>query len=463
VSNSPLAGSAPIGARVGSRSVTDSWGALVLAASLPFVFMHERFQPAYDVGLGSTTVELRLADAAIALVLVAAVVFAVREGLGRLQPAWFLWFAGAALLAWVAFETLRPASVDDALFDDHLVSALKLGEYSALALAVPLLVRRLEDLTILLSGIVLWSAIAAAVAVVQFFGLDIFEATSAGWRYPSFLGRHDLAALCALAACLGLAAIVVSRAQATSLLALVALAGGVVGLVLAGSVTAAAGFALGAAALLLAARKRFAPSARQIVAVIAIVAVVGAGVAAVRSQALEDFLHFVGIRQGEQVSGVESYSQRTVLAYIGLRIFEDHPVAGIGWQRSSRPDAFEPYLADAHTRFPDVVELAFPSPEHPWGVQNLYVQMLADGGVIGLALLLALGAAGLVLAWRTARSASRPWAIGAGLGVICGLLTLGGVWASLGIVAGIPLQAATSLLLGLAAAGAATLADETRA
>jgi hypothetical protein len=42
-----------------------------------------------------------------------------------------------------------------------------------------------------------------------------------------------------------------------------------------------------------------------------------------------------------------------------------------------------------------------------------------------------------------------------GLLVVCALLTLAGEWSSLGIVAGIPLQAATCLLLGLAAAGAA--------
>jgi hypothetical protein len=44
--------------------------------------------------------------------------------------------------------------------------------------------------------------------------------------------------------------------------------------------------------------------------------------------------------------------------------------------------------------------------------------------------------------------------------VLCGLLTLAGEWASLGIVPGIPLQAATCLLLGLAAAGAATVEEE---
>ena len=133
---------------------------------------------------------------------------------------------------------------------------------------------------------------------------------------------------------------------------------------------------------------------------------------------------------------------------------------GVGWQRSSRPDVFEPYLADAHKRFPDVVDLAFPAEGREWGVQNLYIQMLADAGVIGLLLLLATGAAGLVLAWRTVAYAPHPWAAGAGLAVVCALLTLAGEWASLGIVAGIPLQAATCLLLGLAAAGAAIVEEE---
>ncbi len=86
--------------------------------------------------------------------------------------------------------------------------------------------------------------------------------------------------------------------------------------------------------------------------------------------------------------------------------------------------------------------------------------MLADAGVIGLVLLLFVGASGVALAWRAAAArAPTPWAAGAGLLVVCALLTLAGEWASLGIVPGIPLQAATCLLLGLAAAGAASARD----
>jgi hypothetical protein len=45
--------------------------------------------------------------------------------------------------------------------------------------------------------------------------------------------------------------------------------------------------------------------------------------------------------------------------------------------------------------------------------------------------------------------------------MLCALATIAGTWASLGIVAGIPLQAATSLVLGLAVAGAAAVEEYT--
>ena len=436
-------------------------GAIVLLAALPFLFLHERYQPTLVVDAGSTSVDLRLSDAAVVLVLLGALV-AARRAKSRLRPALFLWLSGALLLGWLAFEAFRPASVDDDLFSDHLVSGAKLVEYSLLAPAVPLLVRSVVDLVLFLAGLVLWAGLATAIALVQFFGVDIFGAWNPGWRQPSFLGHHDLAALAAIATSVATVGILVTRRRLPAVeLFAVALGAGALGLVVAGSVAAAAGLALGAVALMLATRRRFAPSPRRLLAVVALVLVVAGGVAAVRGDALEDFLRFVGVRGDEPPVGVETYSQRTVLAYIGLRIFADHPLIGVGWQRSSRPESFEPYLQDAHRRFPDVVDLAFPSAEHPWGVQNLYVQMLADAGVVGLALLFLVGVAGLVLVWRTLAHASTPWAVGAGLVPLCALLTIAAEWASLGIVAGIPLQAAVSLLLGLAAAGAATVEDET--
>ncbi len=434
----------------------DAAGALVLALAVPFLFVHERYQPELGLSAGSTTVDIRLSDVAVLAVVVAAIVAASREGLGRLGAARWLWLTGGALLVWLAFQALRPVAMDDERFADHLVSYVKLVEYGLLAVAVPLLVRRARDLTLLVGGLVAWAVVAAAVGAVQFFGLDVFGAWNAGWRQPSFLGHHDLAALSAIALALACAAIVARRSEIPAArLFVAALVAGMIGLVLAGSVAAVGGLALGIAAMWLAARSRYRPGGRQTLALVAIVAVVAGGVTAVRGDALEDFLRFLGVRGDDPPVGVETYSQRAVLAYIGLRIAQDNPILGVGWQRSSRPDVFEQYVPDARERFPDVVDLAFPAEGREWGVQNLYVQMLADAGVIGLALLLAVGAIGVALAWRAARYAPRPWAAGAGLVAVCAILALAGEWASLGIVAGIPLQAATCLLLGLAAAGAA--------
>lgn len=432
----------------------------MLAASVPPLFLHERFQPELSFDLGGTTVDVRLADVAVLAVLAFALAAAARSGLSRLRPATMLWVTGVALVLWLGFEVLRPASRGDPRFDDHLVTYVKLLEYAALAVAVPLLVRTVRDLATFVGAVVLWCGVATAVAVLQFFGVEVFAVSTAGWRYASFLGRHDLAALAALAASAGATALLVGRHRLPApRLQTVAVSAGGLGLVLAGSVAAAGGFVLGALALALAARRRFSPTRRSAVKLASMVVAVALGVTAVRSSTLEDFLRFVGIHGDEAAQGVESYSQRTVLAYIGLRIFQDHPVLGVGWQRSSTPDVFEEYVPDARERFPDVVDLAFPAEGREWGVQNLYVQMLADAGVIGLALLLLVGAAGLVLAWRAAARAPTAWATGGGLLVLCALITLAGEWASLGIVAGIPLQAATCLLLGLAAAGAAAATE----
>jgi len=441
----------------------DALGACVLAAAVPFLFLHERYQPDLSLAAGSATVDVRLSDLALLAVLAVTVAFALRTGIARLQAGRWLWVAGLALLAWLAFQTFRPASRGDSLFDDHLVTFAKLVEYSVLTVAVPVLVRRTADLAILVGALVLWGGVAVGVGLLQFFGVDIFGAWNAGWRQPSFLGHHDFAALSAVAIALAAAAIVARRRETPvpSLLPL-ALAAGVLGLVLAGSVTAAGGLAVGAAALWLAGRRRYRPSGRRTLALVAVVAVVAGGVVAVRGDTLADFVRFLGISGNERPAGVESYSQRTVLAYLGLRIFQDHPVLGVGWQRSTRFDIVEPYLADAHRRFPDVVELAFPAEGRPWGIQNLYIQMLADAGIVGFALLVAVGATGIALAWRTAARAPAPWAAGSGLLVLCALLTIAGEWASQGIVPGIPLQATSCLLLGLAATGAATASEASR-
>jgi O-antigen ligase len=445
--------------RPGTR---ESLGALVLALAVPFLFVGEDRFRTYSLDVGSTTVDLGPSDAAVVAILLAAVIAGIRVGWARLNAARILWVPGIALVLWLAFETFRPVSIDDAHFDDHLADYIEFVAYALLAVAVPLLVRRTQDLTLVIASFVLWSLVASAVAFAQFFGVDIFDPWPPGWRQPSFLAHSDLAALSGIAIGVAVAGILCTRRRIPApMLFPVALVAGAVGLVLAGSIAAVAGFTVGVLLVTFAARSRFAPSGRRLLGVVALLAVVLVGVSAIRADALEPIGELTGLGEDRPTPDAQTHSEKSVLAYIGLRVFKDNPLLGVGWQRSGRAAVFEQYLADARERFPDEAEEAFPSSEQELGVQSLYVQMLADAGVIGLALLLAIALGGLVLGWRTASYASSPWAGGAGLAVMCALLTVAGEWAVVGIVPGIPIDAATCLLLGLAAAGAATVEEET--
>jgi hypothetical protein len=129
-------------------------------------------------------------------------------------------------------------------------------------------------------------------------------------------------------------------------------------------------------------------------------------------------------------------------------------VAGAGWQASAKEEqVYGDYLDDARREFPDTPAEAFPSPEHPYGIQNAYIQALADLGAIGFLLLVATFAAGL---WLVARAVVRgpPETVLPGALAGAWLLLAMGTWTAVGLVAGVPLDALTWIALGLAAAAA---------
>jgi O-antigen ligase len=203
---------------------------------------------------------------------------------------------------------------------------------------------------------------------------------------------------------------------------------------------------------LLVAYKRGLAARRPVAAVLAATAIASVGVVALRAGDFDQFLRFVGAKHAQVTTSknVQTYSQRTVLAYIGLRIWLHHPVFGVGWQASGTPAVFERDLPAAHRKFPHVSAIGFPSAVHPYGVQLLYVQVLADLGVVGLVLLAALAAAGLLVGLRGALRAPPLPALAATLGVFWLVLALG-LWTAEGMVAGLPLDALTWLGFGLLA------------
>lgn len=404
---------------------------LVLAAAIPLLFLHARYQPSVSVG----PVDAYLSDIAVLAVVVTALVTGVREGFAPLRAGRTVWIAAAAFLAWmfveVALGRVHAASYDTV---DHAVTAAKFAEYALLAPATVLLLRTRADLLLCAAVLVAWSCLATLVGIAQFLGADIFLAGTVGRRQASFLASADFSAL-------SLAALLVGFVARRAALRWVALATGTLGMIVAGAMAALLGLATALVALAVAGRHE----PRRLVVPLIAGAVVAAGTIAIRSSDLDAFARFLGATPGaqaEQETKVQTYSHRTLLAWLGFEIWKDAPVVGVGWQGSAEPANFEPHLAAARERFPNAAPLAFPSaaPERRYGVQNSWVQSLADLGVVGLLLWAGVFA---TAAWRSARRGLLYPLL-----VVCGLVWL---WSSQGYVAGIPLDALTWLGIGLAA------------
>ena len=428
---------------------------------MPPLFLHLQYQPKATFGLGSTSVGVELSDVAVLVVVVAAVVAGVRSGWGPLRSGRAIWACAALFLALVAAGTLHPPLwQDDYRFLTHAVTAAKFGEYALLAPALVLLLRRVEEVWPLLYAIVGWSAAASVWACLQFDGLvSELEGKRPLQREPSFVGIHDLAALSGAALAIALAVLALGPASPRErALAWVAGPAGAIGLVLSAAVAGAVGVALAAVAAVVVARLRRRPVRVGPAEVALLAGAACAGVLLMRSGDIADFAHSLGVERKSAQRDVASYVQRSLLTYIGVRIYVDHPVLGVGWQGSEEYENFRPYLADAHRRYSDVPAAGFPSPRHAWGVQNAYLQTLTDLGTVGFGALLALFGATVAVGGRAAVRAPPAAAVPAVLGLLW-LLVAAGVWNGLGLVAGIPLDALTWLAVGLAGAAAAWTAD----
>jgi O-antigen ligase len=421
-------------------------GPLLLAVAVPLIFLHVRYQPDFGFTAGGTHVDITLSDLAVLAVTMAALTAAFRSGFAPLRHGVPVWLGGAALLVVVLVSLSYPGLRGEA-YDWHarLVSALKFCEYAALALAAPLLVRG-RTARLVLRALVAWSVVATTYGLLQYAGaVAEFEGKRPAQREPSLLGIHDFAALSGGALLVGAVALALrDRDLLGQWWTAAAVCFGGLGVVLSGAITAVIGMwiAIAVTALVAYHRRLLRPRIGALLAVVG--AIVTLGTMGIRSSALRDFAAFLGIHRNVTPGAVESYAQRTVLSYIGLKIFLTQPVTGVGYQGSSDQWAYGPQLAAAHRRFPGQPHDAFPSPKHPWGVQNLYIETLADLGVIGFAALAALFAAALAVGWRGARASPVP------LVGVAWLLVAAGVWIGIGIVPGIPLAALTWLGFGLA-------------
>ena len=222
-------------------------GPLVVAAAIPFLFLHRNYQPGLDVG----ALHIDLSDLAV-LVIVVTGARALDRRLLAARAAWIALGALALLiLLGVVWGALRFNTYPTRT---HLITAAKWLEYMLLAPALAAVARRPRDLVPAAVTFAAWDVLAGIVGVLQFFGaVGDLDGTPAGRRKPSFVGYHDYAALSAATLCLAL--LVLARGARSSNERRLALAAGVaggVGMVLGGAFDSLLGLILAAFAIVLA-------------------------------------------------------------------------------------------------------------------------------------------------------------------------------------------------------------------
>lgn len=419
----------------------------MLAAAIPILFLHVSYQPGIAVGFGSTTINAYLSDFAVLAVVVVALLEGIRRGFVPLSPGRWLWVVLALFLAWMFIEVgLGHNHAAAYSWRTHAVTAAKFAEYALLAPSVPLLLRRSRDVLLSAWSLVLWSVFATGVGIAQFFGANIFLAGTVGHRQASFLASADFAALSGAALLIGIVGLAVPRAHLGRALIWTALATGVVGMIVAGALASVLGLGTALVALGVVLVLRREVDVRRLAGVAAAALIVLGGAIAIRGTDLEAFAHFLGAKhQQTSQAKVQTYAHRTLLTWIGWQIWTNHPLTGVGWEGSAEPVNFKPYLPAAHRHFPNESPLAFPSaaPDRRYGVQDSWVQALADLGAVGLVLWVGVFASA---AWLAIRNASAL-----GIYALMSTLLLAWLWTAQGYVAGIPLDALTWLTFGLAA------------
>lgn len=420
---------------------------LVLAAAIPLIFLHVSFQPGLAVG----SVNAYLSDIAILAVVLSALTVGLRDGWAPLRPGLALWIATAAFFVWVGVEILHGHRLAASYATtDHAVTAAKFGEYALLAPAVALLLRTRRDVVALLWSFTAWSVVATIVGLIQFFGARIAGGQGvAGHRQPSFLSDADFAALSSAVLLIGVVALVAPHLRLHAVLTWTALVTGALGTILAGAVAAVGGLVLALVLLGVTLLTRRGATRRGVALAAVVAAVTAAGVVVIRTSDLEAFARFVGTTHPQSRSrthgrsaNVQTYAHHTLLAWIGYRVWRSHPVLGVGWEGVAEPANFLPVLPAAHRRFPTVASRAFPSADRRYGTQDVWVEALADLGVIGFVLWASIFVVGAWLAIADGWPA---------LLAVAWLPLLVGLWSSQGYVAGIPLDGLMWIAAGLAA------------
>jgi O-antigen ligase len=281
----------------------------------------------------------------------------------------FVGFAGLSLLYVMA--------VDPGGLERSVVSWLRFAQTISIAFLAALFIKSTADVRMLLAVV----AIAGAVAIVLALTGGM-AAESESLLGPRGGGKVNPNALGLISGMLVLMAFL--DGLGSQLLLRIALGiVGVVGLVQSQSLGAMVGtcVALTLGMVLLHAHRENAPGLRGVRAVAALVVALALAYGAGSAVAPEKL-------PSSDAFYTSSAWHRTVVGAAGVELVERHPIIGVGWRRSSSPDVIgDPALTtDLRATFSETRNEFFPDVE-PTSVHNTYVQIAAELGLVGLALL----------------------------------------------------------------------------
>ena len=241
--------------------------------------------------------------------------------------------------------------------------------------------------------------------MLQYFGVDILGAWPSGWRQPSFVGVSELGALGAAALAIGFVG-PAGRARSSGASG-AALAGGTVCVVLSGGIAAELAVVLAAVASVLLVQARDGVDWRRAGVIGALTVVCGLGVLGLRHGDLTQYARYIGLAKADESTNrdAQTFAQRELMYYLGIRVWRDRPILGAGWQSIREQQVYAPFLPDAHRRFSDQPEQAFP---HELSSAVATYPTKSAGVVDGSATGSSTASGGSRPCGRTARSARYP-------------------------------------------------------
>lgn len=347
----------------------------LMSTAVSLMFVNPGLLPPLAEAQGFT---IRIIDA-VAILLAAHVVLRILFGVRRREltvSGGRIFGLTAAFLAYIGLTLMIPLYLYPEHFPVAAISYVRLVSSFALGIMIYLLLRHSEDFSWIRRIIIAAAFMNGLVAIFQWirFGAEFLFHPSL--RVDGLLGPNGLGFVGSMLLVLSLSARSDTAARRQRWAEKVGVSLGLLMLFLAKSASAIVAAGVGVALFLFLTRSPRLTGKRLITSILAL----AGGLAAILAFRWPDIVGLLKLSGG-------SFAHRLVVGYAAWLVFLQHPLFGVGWQTSWAPDVIANPDVSAQVRLhlgrlPTVL---LPE-ENPTSVHNFYLQLLAELGVVGVAL-----------------------------------------------------------------------------